>query len=79
MLQLLATEALASGFAGMKFRSFYAALRQDRETAINCALFGYPIQEGQLGLRSWNCVRLLKASYEFQFAPLLHTLWNQKI
>jgi hypothetical protein len=77
-LQLLAVEALACGFAGLKFQSFYSALRQDRQSAINYALFGYPIREGKLALKSWNSVRLVQASYQFQFGPLLHTLWDRR-
>jgi hypothetical protein len=77
-LQLLAVEALACGFAGVKFQSFYSALRQDRQSAINYALFGYPIREGKLALNSWNSIRLLQASYQFQFGPLLHTLWDRR-
>jgi hypothetical protein len=76
MLQVLAVEALASGFSGLKFRSFYSMLRQDYKTAVNYALFGYPIREGRLTLKSWNSIRLLRASYDFQFGPLPHTLWE---
>lgn len=76
-LQLLAVEAFACGFSGIKFQSFYSALRQDRQSAINYALFGYPIREGKLALKSWNSIRLLQAFYQFQFGPLLHTLWDR--
>jgi hypothetical protein len=75
MLQLLAVDALALGFAGIKFRSFYSAVQED-QMAVNYALFGYPIQDRKLRLKSWNAIRLLKMSYEFQFAPLPHTLWD---
>jgi RES domain-containing protein len=78
MLQVLALEARASGLAGVKFNSFYSTLRQDYRKAVNYALFGYPIREGKLRLKSWNTVRLLKASYDFQFGPLPHTLWEEK-
>jgi hypothetical protein len=73
MLRILAFEARLAGFDGIKFRSFYSMLRENHESAVNYALFGYPIKEGRLKLKSWNSVRLLKASYDFQFGPLPHT------
>jgi RES domain-containing protein len=76
MLRSLAFEARVAGFDGIKFRSFYSMLRDNNESAVNYALFGYPIKEERLKLKSWNTVRLLKASYDFQFGPLPHTLWE---
>jgi hypothetical protein len=77
MLRIIAFEARLAGFDGIKFRSFYSTLRENYESAVNYALFGYPIKEGRLKLKSWNTVRLLKASYDFQFGPLPHTLWEE--
>ena len=76
MLRFLAYEARLAGFDGIKFRSFYSMLREGYEAAVNYALFGYPIREARLNLKSWNTVRLLKASYDFQFGPLPYTLWE---
>jgi hypothetical protein len=72
--QILAVEARLAGFDGFKFRSFYSILREDYETSVNYALFGFPVKEERVSLISWNAIRLLKASYEFQFGPLPHTL-----
>jgi hypothetical protein len=72
--QILAVEARLAGFDGLKFRSFYSILRQNYEASVNYALFGFPIKENRLMLVSWNSIRLLKASYAFQFGPLPHTL-----
>jgi hypothetical protein len=77
MLRVLAFQAKLAGFDGIKFRSFYSMLRENNESAVNYALFGYPIKEERLKLKSWNTVRLLKASYNFQFGPLPHTLWER--
>jgi hypothetical protein len=74
--QILAVEARLAGFDGFKFRSFYSILLQNYETSVNYALFGFPIKEERVSLISWNSIRLLKASYELQFGPLLHTLWK---
>jgi len=74
--QMLAVEAKLAGFDGFKFGSFYSILGENHETSVNYALFGFPIKEGRMSLISWNSIRLLKASYDFQFGPLLNTLWQ---
>jgi RES domain len=78
MCQSLAIEARRAGFDGLKFRSFYSILREDHKSSVNYALFGFPIAAGKLKLISWNSIRLLRVSYDFQFGPLPHTLWQTK-
>lgn len=43
--QILAVEARLAGFDGFKFRSFYSILRENHETSVNYALFGFPVKE----------------------------------
>jgi RES domain len=75
VLQLFAEFIKRSGFDGLKYRSFYSAVR-GREYS-NIALFGFPIKERRISFHSMNRIRLERVAYEYVFGPVIHTLWDE--
>jgi RES domain len=55
------------GFDGFYFTSYFAQAHHNN--LRNIALFGFPIAEGKVSLRSVNRIRLTTMSYEFTFGP----------
>ncbi|WP_158543350.1 RES family NAD+ phosphorylase [Dyella psychrodurans] len=63
----LAAMIYAQGYDGFFFTSYFGQAHKKR--LRNIALFGHPVSDGKLLLKSVNRVRLLHVGYEFEFGP----------
>ncbi len=64
----VAAAARRAGYDGLRYTSYYS-FAMEPEAGLNLALFGRPIANGLLGLRSLNRVRLTYVRYGFGFGP----------
>jgi hypothetical protein len=67
----VARAARAAGLDGIRYTSYYAQAKQQTE-ALNVALFGRPLEAGDLVIESVNRLRLTDARYAFSFGPVLY-------
>jgi hypothetical protein len=68
----VAQVARSAGLDGIRYTSYYAQAKH-KTKALNVALFGRPIEAGDLIIESVNRLRLTDARYEFSFGPVLYT------
>ena len=67
----VAAAARRAGYDGLRYTSYYS-FAMEREAGLNLALFGCPLAEGTLRVRSVNRVRLTSIGYRFGFGPALY-------
>lgn len=67
----MSAAARRAGYDGMRYTSYYS-FAMDAERGLNLALFGRPLAEGSLALRSVNRVRLANVRYGYDFGPTLY-------
>lgn len=67
----VARTAQAAGLDGIRYTSYYAQAKHQSE-ALNVALFGRPLEAGDLVIESINRLRLTDARYAFSFGPVLY-------
>jgi hypothetical protein len=63
----LAAEIHARGFDGFFFESYFAQVHS--KELRNLGLFGYPVRDGKLSLKSVNRVCLSSVAYDYSFGP----------
>ncbi|WP_430816556.1 RES family NAD+ phosphorylase [Carboxylicivirga sp. RSCT41] len=68
MCQKLAIRAKERGYDGIEYYSFFSKVIGDRKS--NIALFGYPMKDGILSLKSVNRLRIEKIDYKLNFGPV---------
>ncbi len=68
MCRLVARKIRELGFDGFVYRSFFSCVRP--QELANVALFGWPVREGKLSLRSLNRVRLEEVTYKLGLGPV---------
>jgi hypothetical protein len=61
--------------SGIQYGSFYREVSKNK-SAMNIAIFGFPIAEGMLELLSVNRIRLSTVSFDYYLGPLSEELWN---
>ena len=59
---------------GIVYPSYFSGVRPDRGRFANIAVFGHPVQEGQLRLHSLNNVRIDTIHYAFTHGPVTQGL-----
>lgn len=67
----ISREALAAGYDGIRYASYYAQSKHDYKS-LNLAIFGRPLQEGLLELKSVNRLRITDMTYKYDFGPVLY-------
>jgi len=67
----VARAAQAAGLDGIRYTSYYAQAKH-KSRALNVALFGRPIDAGDLKIISVNRIRLTDAQYRYSFGPVLY-------
>nr|WP_199045289.1 RES family NAD+ phosphorylase [Dyella sp. ASV24] len=67
LCRALAAEIHVKGFDGFFFTSYFRQAHKNR--LRNIALFGSPVADGKLVLKSVNRIRLTHVSYEYSFGP----------
>lgn len=68
----VARAAQAAGLDGIRYASYYAQAKHHSK-ALNIALFGRPLEAGDLAIVSVNRLRLTDAHYKYSFGPVLYT------
>lgn len=67
--QLISNRIFERKFDGIKYTSFYNRFRKD--TYSNIAIFGQPLKEGQLTLKSLNRIALNEVDFKWTYGPAL--------
>ncbi len=67
----ISREALAAGYDGIRYASYYAQSKHDYKS-LNLAIFGRPLQDGVLELKSVNRLRITDMTYKYDFGPVLY-------
>lgn len=67
----MAAAARRAGYDGLRYSSYYS-FAMDAGAGLNLALFGRPLAERTLSLRSVNRVRLTAISYGYALGPALY-------
>ena len=67
----VAVAARSAGLGGIRYASYYAQAKRE-QAALNVALFGKPLADGELALQSVNRIRLSDARYGYDFGPVLY-------
>ena len=67
----VARVAREAGLAGVRYTSYYAQAKQQSKS-LNIALFGRPLEAGDLAIESVNRLRLTDAQYAYSFGPVLY-------
>jgi hypothetical protein len=68
LTRALAQAAWKAKYDGMLYPSYFSSWKPQK--IFNIAIFGRPLQDGRLRVRSINRAYLTRASYEFTFGPL---------
>ena len=66
--QLWARFVKSKGFGGIRYQSYFSQVKP--QPCIDIALFGQPIADGRLLLRSLNRVKIEAVRYEYIFGPI---------
>ncbi len=67
----VARAAKSASLDGIRYTSYYGQAKQQSES-LNVALFGRPLEIGDLVIESVNRLRLTDARYEVSFGPVLY-------
>jgi hypothetical protein len=67
--RMLARRILELGVDGFTHRSFFSAVKADDLT--NVALFGYPIREAKISIKSLNRIKIDRIDYQFSLGPVM--------
>ncbi|MDZ3838665.1 MAG: RES family NAD+ phosphorylase [Rhodospirillales bacterium] len=63
--------AKTAGYDGIRYISYYSQAKHAAES-LNIAIFGRPLEEKLLEIRSINRLRISNVSFEFKFGPALY-------